>query len=175
MTDVALHYVAMVKHIRTLVTMRNSLKYIFSFFLILSFFEFGESPAISCFSLKNIKETEWITEASSNKDVSKCYHYNLSSSVKDENLNLLCWSNEFLIFFNRTICIKLASQSNVFGSVKIIRFLINKLNIPRRSIEDHSVSCWHNVRNIRWNNKLNRKWINQQIESPDTSMELNVF
>jgi hypothetical protein len=162
-------------HFRPSVTMRNSLKYIFSFFLILSFFGFGENTSISASNVKNIKETEWNAKANSNTNVSKCYHYNPFNYVKDTNLNLLSWSNEFVIFYNRIVSVKLASQSKIFGTVKIIHLIINKLNIPRRSIECHSISSRHDVRNIMWNYILKRKWINHRIKYLNTLMDLDVF
>jgi hypothetical protein len=155
--------------------MRNRFKYIISFFLILSFFGFGENISISCSNVRNIKETEWITKVNSNTDVSKCYYYNQFNYVKDTNLNSLSWAYEFVIFYNRIVSVKLVSQSKVFDIVKIAHIKFNRLNIPRRSIEYHSISSRHDVRNIMWNYILNRKWINHQIKSSDTSMDLNVF
>jgi hypothetical protein len=155
--------------------MRNSFKYIFSFFLILSFFGFGESTPISCSNVRNLKETEWIAKANSNTDFSKCYNYNPCNHVKNPNFNLLTWSNDFDIFYNRIVTIKLILQSKIYGKVKVIHLIINKLNIPSRSIEYHSISSRHDVRNIMWNYILKRTWLNHQIEHPNTSMDLNVF
>jgi hypothetical protein len=71
--------------------------------------------------------------------------------------------------------VKLISQSKIYGIVKIIHLIINKLNIQGRSFEYHFISSGHDVRNIMWNYILKRKWINQQINHPNTSMDLNGF
>ena len=155
--------------------MRNSFKYISSFFLILSFFGFGESTPISCSSVRNLKETEWVAKVNSSTNFSKCYHYYPGNYVKNQNLNSLTWSNDIVIFYNRIVTVKLISQSKIYSIVKIIHLIINKLNIPSRSIESHSISRRHDVRNIMWNYILKRKWINQQIKHPNTTMDLNAF
>jgi hypothetical protein len=161
-------------HLRASQTMRYSFKYIFSYFLILSVFGFGESISISGSYVRNIKETEWITKAKSNKDFSKCYFYN-PCNVKDPNFNLLSWSNDCVIFYNRIVRVKLLSQSKIYGIVKPIHLVINKLNIPKRSVEYHSISSRHDVRNFKWNYILKRKCINHLIKHLNTSMHLNVF
>jgi hypothetical protein len=157
------------------VTMRTSFKYIFSFFLILSFFGFGETTSISCPNIRNIKETEWNSKVNLKTDLSKCYNYNPCSYVKDTNLNLLSWSYEFAIFYNRVVSVKLVSQSKIFDLVNVKHLKLIRLNLPRRSIEYHSISSRHDVRNIMWNYILIRKWINHKINSSDTSMDLYVF
>jgi hypothetical protein len=153
--------------------MRNSYKYIFSFLLILSFFGFGENTPISCSNVRNLKETEWIAKANPSTVISKCYHYNPCNHGNSTNLNLHTWSNEIVIFYNRIVIVKMISQSKIYGIVKIIHLIINKLNIQGRSIEYHSISSGPDVRNIMWNYILKRKWINQQIKHPNTSMDLN--
>ena len=160
--------------------MRNRFKYIFSFFLILSFFGFDGNIFIICVNVKNIKETEWVAKANSNTDVSKCYHYNQCTHLVSTNLNLNSWSNEFITYYNRIVSVKLLLQAKIFSIVNIINLISNKLNIPRRSIGYHSISntmtdlsrqyclsclIWHDEGNIMWNYLLRIKWINQQIES----------
>jgi hypothetical protein len=155
--------------------MRNSFKYIFSFLLILSFFGFGESTPISCSSVRNLKETEWIVRANSNADFSKCYHYNPCNQVKEPNFDIPAWSNDVVIFYNRIVTLKLISQSKIYSIVKVIHLIINKLNISSRSIEYHFISSRQDKRNIMWNYILKWTWIIHQIKHPDTSMDLSVF
>ena len=169
-------------------TMRIRFRYIFSFLLILSFFGFGESIPITCASIKNIKETEWVTKANANTAVSKCYHYNQFINFANAFLNLHSWSIKGSIYYNRIISIKFLTQTKVFSIINNINLISNKLSIPRRSIEYHTISScvtdlkrsnclscliWHDQGNIMWNYILKRKWINQKTGSPVISIGLN--
>jgi len=169
--------------------MRIQFKYLFSFFIILSFFGFGDN-IITCPNIKNIKEPEWVAKINQNANFSKCYHYTQNSFISDINLNLHFWSNEFSLFYTRIVGVKILLQEKIYSTINIINQIFNKLTIPRRSIEYHSISCKkanlyrqdclsclirHDEGNIMWNYLLRIKWINQQIKSLVISKGLNEY
>jgi len=171
-------------------TITSRIKYIFSFFIILSLFGFGENSFINFPSVKNIKETEWVTRSIPNIKVSKCYNYNQISHIATTNLTLQPWSDEFRIIYDQKVNIKFLSQAKTCDKINTINLITNNIFIPRNSIEYHNISnkrtelplrhglsCAINRddRNIKWNYLLNRKWINRRIYSLDISMELNAL
>lgn len=170
--------------------MISRIKYIFSFFIILSLFGFGENSFNNFPATKNIKETEWITKSNPNRKFSKCYHFHQRANTASANLNLHSWSRDFRILYDRKINVKFLSQSKISDNIITINLRGNKIYISRKSIEYHNIperrtefsvqlcpSCMSmsDIRNLEWNYILNRKWINQGISSLDISMELNAF
>ena len=167
--------------------MISRIRYFFSFFIILSLFGFSENSYIHSPTPRNIKETEWITKSNTNGTVSKCYHYNQCINIASTNLNLRSWSNDFRILYDREVNVKFISLSKIFNHINTINLIGNKIYIPRKSIEYHdfskkrtelstqnclSYAIKRNVRDIKWNNLLESKWINQRINSLNISMEL---
>jgi hypothetical protein len=170
--------------------LKKHLKYIFSFFLVLSLLGLGENVIITCSNVKNNKETEWVTKANPNVKVTKCYHYHQSFNSNVTIQNLHSWSNAFTIFYNRIISVKFLSQSKIFGIIPLIGLISNKLYIPRISIEYHHIISSNrtdlsspcsllyesrHAENIMLNYLLGTKWINKQIRSIVISMELNAL
>jgi hypothetical protein len=167
--------------------MISRIRYFFSFFIILSLFGFNENSFIHFPAPRNIKETEWITKSNTNGKVSKCYHYNQLTNIESSNLNLRSWSNDFKIRYDQKVNVKFISLSKIFDHIDTINLIDNKIYIPRKSIEYHDISknrtelstqnCLsyaikRDFRDIKWNNLLESKWINQRINSLNISMEL---
>jgi len=170
--------------------LKNIFRYIFSFFLILSLLGLGESSIITVSYVKNNKQSEWVNKTIPTGTVSKCYQYNQFNYITDTNLNLHSWSNDYSIFFNRIVSVKLISQSIVFISINYLIFLFIKLHTPRKSVEyphisniktdSFTVSCLlsaiqHDVGNITWNQLLNGKWIIKLKYSLAISIGLSVL
>lgn len=169
--------------------MKNSFKYIYSFFLILSLLGLGENILTTSSYVKNIKQTEWVAKTTQTGLISNCYHYNVCSYFSDPNLNFHLWSNEFSFLYNQKLSVKLLTQAKISSNTNLIALIFNKLHTPRRSVENHKISygktelslqnCLscairHDVGNIKWNYLLNRKWIKQLIRTLVSSMELSV-
>jgi hypothetical protein len=170
--------------------LKTTFKYIFSFFLILSLLGLGENLYFTASNVKNDKQSEWVTKTDQTGKVSNCYHYNLQTYFIDKNLDLHSWSNDFSIYYNRTVVVRLLSQANELRSFDNIILVFNKLLAPRKSVEYHhifsfktdafmqdclSCSIRHDIENIRWNHLLNKKWQKQNISSLASSMELNAL
>lgn len=120
--------------------MTSRIKYIFSFFIILSLFGFGENAFTNFPSVKNIKETKWITRSTPNSKVSKCYHYNQCSKIISANPKLHSWSIEYIVLYDQKVNVKLISQAKICDNINTINLIVNKIFIPRKSIEYHDIS-----------------------------------
>ena len=170
--------------------MKNIFRYIFSFFLILSLLGLGESSIITVSNVKNNNQSEWVNKTIPTGKVSRCYQYNQFNYITDTNLNLHSWSNDYSIFFNRIVSVKLISQSIVFININYLIFLFLKLHIPRKSVEYLHISniktdsftkfcllsaIQHDVGNITWNQLLNRKWIKKLKYALAISIKLSVL
>jgi len=170
--------------------MTSRIKYIFSFFIILSLFGFGENSFAKFPSVKNIKETEWISRSNPNIKISKCYHYNQIFHFTTTYLTLQTWSDEFRIIYDQKVNVKFLSQAKTCDNINTINLIANNIFIPRKSIEYHNISkqltalslrhilscaIKRDDRNMKWNYLLNRKWINRRIYSLDISTELSVL
>lgn len=168
--------------------MKIRFKYILSSLIFLSLIGIGDNIFIPYSDVKYVKETEWSTKAIPNEKVSRCCHFIQYFYVTVTNLNIKTWSNEYTNYYNQKVSVKLISQTKIFCNVGLINWIFNKLYIPRKSIENHYNSCkmtdlhtkyclsckvLHDVGINMCNYILKRKWINQQINSFDFSMELN--
>lgn len=170
--------------------LRNILRYIFSFFLILTLLGLGESVIIKTSNVKNSKQSEWVNKISQTRKISKCYQYSLCFLITKETMNLHSLWYELSIFYNQIVSVKLLSQTSLLHSncYKILKF--NKLHTPRNSVENHfastirtdsftkfcpSSAIQHDVGIIKWNQILNGKWIKGLINPLVSLMGLNAL
>jgi len=121
-------------------TLKSRFKFILSSLIILSLIGFGLNSIISCPRVKSIKETEWVNTSNLKGKVTNCFYYSRYLNIAAEHLNIKTWSNEYILYYNQSINIKLISQINRFYEISPINLLINKSYIPRKSIEYHYVS-----------------------------------
>lgn len=173
-------------NVKIVFALKFSFKYTLATLIVLSLIGLGENIFISCPNVKNLKDTEWVNKESSNRKVSRCYHFIKSKLVKVANLNLKTWSKKYVLYYNRKVSIKLLSQNKLFCKIDSINWIVERSFIPRKSIEnyhnsykmtDYCLSCqnWHVVGNIMCNSLFKLKWINQQVESFDSLKVSNAW
>ena len=120
--------------------MKRRFKYILSSLIFLSLIGLGENISISCPNVKYYKETELVSTTNTKGKDSKCFYYNQYLDVTATNLNIKLWSNEYILYYNQRVNVKLISQTNMFSEISPFNLLINKSYIPRKSIEYHPIS-----------------------------------
>ena len=120
--------------------MKRRFKFILSFVILLSIIGLGENISISCPNVKYYKETEWVSTTNPKGKNSKCFYNIKSLDVEPTNLNIELWSNEYILYYNKKVNVKLISQTNMFCEISPINLIINKSYIPRKSIENHHIS-----------------------------------
>ena len=98
------------------------------------------NSSISCPNVKYVKETEWVNTGNPKGKVTNCFYYNRYLNVAAEHLNIKPWSNEYILYYNQRVNVKLISQINMFCEISPINLIINKSYIPRKSIENHHIS-----------------------------------
>ncbi|MGM0408737.1 MAG: hypothetical protein ACQERU_12195 [Bacteroidota bacterium] len=120
--------------------MRRRFIYILSSLILLSLTGLGEDISISCPNVKHYKETELVITTNTKGSDSKCFYYNQYSDVTATNLNTKLWSNEYILYYNQRMAVKIISQTNLFREIRPINLLINQSYIPRKSIEYYPIS-----------------------------------
>lgn len=120
--------------------MKRRFKFILPSIIILSLIGFWENSFISCSNVKYYKETEWVNATNTLEKDSKCFYYNQDLDIASTNLNIKLWSNEYILYYNQRVDVKIISQSNVFCEIRQYNLLINKSNNPRKSIKYHHIS-----------------------------------
>ena len=108
--------------------------------MLLSLIGLGENISISCPNVKYYKETELVKTTNPKVQESKCFFSNQYINDSDTNLNIKLWSNDYILYYNQRVNVKLISQINIFCKISPIYLIINKSYIPRKSIENHHIS-----------------------------------
>jgi hypothetical protein len=98
------------------------------------------NSSISCPKVKYVKETEWVGTTNPKGQDSKCFYINLNLDITVTNLNTKLWSNEYILYYNQRVIVKLISQANTFCEISPINLILNKSFFPRKSIENHHIS-----------------------------------
>jgi ABC-type transporter lipoprotein component MlaA len=110
-------------------------------FIILSLIGFAGESANRNFNVKYYKETEWVKTNNPVEKDSKSFFYSFYFNVVIESLDVKPWSESYISYFNEKVRVKLILQVNSYRAQESIHMIINKSYIPRKSIEDYSISC----------------------------------
>ena len=121
--------------------MIHRFKYILSFLLLLSLIGLGEYISEFNPKVKYRKETEWVSKTNLNEKESKCFSYSQYIFDTDVILKIESWSNEDILYYNQKVNVQLISLTKIFCEIDLINLIINKLYIPRKSIESHNFFC----------------------------------
>ncbi len=120
--------------------MKRRFRYILSTLILLSLIGLGENIPISCPNVNYNKETEFVSTTNTNEKDSECFYYNHPLDVTATNLNIKLWSNEYILYYNQRVDIKYISRLSLFYEISPFNLLINRANIPRKSIDSHLIS-----------------------------------
>lgn len=99
------------------------------------------SNANSSLNVRYYKETEWVKTTNLVEKDSKCCFSDFYLNVAVEPLNVNPWSDDYILYFNEQMRVKLISQLKSYGKRDPINLLINKSYIPRKSTKDYPLSC----------------------------------
>lgn len=110
-------------------------------FIIFSLIGFVGDSTNSSFNIKYAKETEWVKSNNTNEEDSKCFFHSYYLDVAVQCLNVRPWSDNYLVYFNEKVRVKLISQIKIKHKRDPVRLLMNKSYIPRKSIEEYPFFC----------------------------------
>lgn len=122
--------------------MKRRFRYIFSSVIILSLLGLGMNIGISCPNVKYHKETELVSSSNSTIKESKCFYYNQYLDITVTELITKLWSNEYILYFNQKVSVKLISLTKMFCEREPVYLVFNKSYTPRKSIHDYPFYSW---------------------------------
>lgn len=120
--------------------MQPRIKNILFSIILLSLIAIGENISISSPNVKYYKETELVNTTNTKENNSECFYYNQDSGVTPANLNNKLWSNEYILYYNQRLNVKIISQTNHFCEIRPFNLPLNRPYIPRKSIEHLFIS-----------------------------------
>lgn len=109
--------------------------------LILGLIGFVGDSTNQSFNVRYYKETEWIKNGNAVEKDSKCYFYSNHLNVVIEPLNVKPWSDDYILCFNEKVHIKIISQIKTYRKRDPMILVMNKSYTPRKSIDNHRISC----------------------------------
>jgi len=120
--------------------LRLRFKIVLPTLIILSLIGFVSDSANSGFNIKYYKETEWLKTSNSTQKDSKCFFYSCYLDVNVVPLIIKPWSDDYILYFNEKVRIKLISQIKTYRKRDPMILMMNKSYIPRKSIETFHLS-----------------------------------